>query len=58
MAIHETYTGPAIQVTETKKPKIVIVVAIGKNRALGKDGKLLWHIPDDLKRFKPRVILL
>ncbi len=33
-------------------PKIAIVVAIGKNRELGKDGKLLWHIPDDLKRFK------
>jgi dihydrofolate reductase len=35
-----------------KKPRICIVVAIGNNRELGKDGKLLWHIPDDLKRFK------
>lgn len=34
------------------KPKITIVVAIGKKRELGKDGKLLWHIPEDLKRFK------
>ena len=32
--------------------KICAVVAIGKNRELGKEGKLLWHIPDDLKRFK------
>lgn len=32
--------------------KICAVVAIGKNRELGKGGKLLWHIPDDLKRFK------
>lgn len=32
--------------------KIAIVVAIGKHRALGKDNDLLWHIPDDLKRFK------
>ncbi|HEY4487206.1 MAG TPA: dihydrofolate reductase [Candidatus Paceibacterota bacterium] len=31
---------------------IAAVVAIGKNRELGKNGKLLWHIPDDLKRFK------
>lgn len=31
---------------------ISAVVAIGKNRELGKEGKLLWHIPDDLKRFK------
>ncbi len=35
-----------------QKPRISIVVAIGKNRELGKDGKLLWHIPEDLKRFK------
>ncbi|MBI4096788.1 MAG: dihydrofolate reductase [Candidatus Levybacteria bacterium] len=31
---------------------ISIVAAIGKNRELGKDNKLLWHIPEDLKRFK------
>src|SRR3989344_1893089 len=30
---------------------IAAVVAIGRNRELGKDNKLLWHIPDDLKRF-------
>jgi dihydrofolate reductase len=35
-----------------QKPRIAIVVAIGKNRELGLGGKLLWHIPDDLKRFK------
>lgn len=35
-----------------KKPRICVVVAIGKNRELGKGEKLLWHIPDDLKRFK------
>lgn len=32
--------------------RIAIVVAIGKNRELGLGGKLLWHIPEDLKRFK------
>ena len=31
---------------------ISIIAAIGKNRELGKDNKLLWHIPEDLKRFK------
>lgn len=29
-----------------------IIAAIGDNRELGKDNKLLWHIPEDLKRFK------
>ena len=32
--------------------KISIVAAIGKNRELGKDNKLLWHISEDLKWFK------
>jgi len=31
---------------------ISIIAAIGKNRELGKDNKLLWHISDDFKRFK------
>lgn len=31
---------------------ISIIVAIAKNLAIGKDNDLLWHIPDDLKRFK------
>jgi len=36
-----------------QKAKIVIVVAISKSRrALGYGGKLLWHIPEDMKRFK------
>jgi dihydrofolate reductase len=32
--------------------RVVAVVAMGKNRELGNEDKLLWHIPDDLKRFK------
>lgn len=31
---------------------ITIVVAMGKNNAIGKDNKLLWHLPKDLKHFK------
>ncbi|MBG6234549.1 dihydrofolate reductase [Pedobacter sp. CAN_A7] len=29
-----------------------IVVAISENNAIGKDNKLLWHLPADLKHFK------
>ena len=29
-----------------------IIVAKAKNNIIGKDNKLLWHLPDDLKRFK------
>ncbi|GAB4219586.1 MAG: dihydrofolate reductase [Candidatus Microgenomates bacterium] len=29
-----------------------IIAAIGKNRELGKDNRLLWSLPSDMKRFK------
>jgi dihydrofolate reductase len=29
-----------------------MIVAMAKNRAIGKDNKLLWHISEDLKYFK------
>lgn len=29
-----------------------IIVAIGNNNAIGKDNRLLCHLPDDLKHFK------
>lgn len=32
--------------------KLVIIAALGRNRVIGKDGKLPWHISEDLKRFK------
>ncbi len=31
---------------------IIAIVAISKNYAIGKDGKLPWHYPADLKFFK------
>lgn len=31
---------------------ITIIVAAGKNNELGKDNDLVWHLPDDFKRFK------
>ena len=32
---------------------IAIIAALGaRTRAIGKNNELLWHIPDDLKRFK------
>jgi len=31
---------------------ITIIAAIAKNNALGKDNKLIWYLPADLKRFK------
>jgi len=31
---------------------ITIIAAIANNRALGMNNKLIWHLPEDLKRFK------
>ena len=31
---------------------ITIIAAIAENNALGKDNKLIWHLPADLIRFK------
>ena len=32
--------------------KLALIAAIGRNRVIGKDGKLPWHISEDMKRFK------
>jgi len=50
-------------VTSVEKPKkslfgkkqkqvVTIIAAIADSNALGKDNKLIWHLPADLKRFK------
>ncbi|AWI25491.1 dihydrofolate reductase [Flavobacterium pallidum] len=31
---------------------IIMIAAAAENNALGKDNNLLWHLPDDFKRFK------
>lgn len=35
---------------------ITLIAACSKNRAIGKDNKLLWHLPNDLKRFKKLTV--
>ena len=32
--------------------EVTIIAAAAENNALGKDNRLIWHIPEDLKRFK------
>jgi dihydrofolate reductase len=31
---------------------IVLIAAAAQNNALGKDNQLVWHLPEDFKRFK------
>jgi dihydrofolate reductase len=32
--------------------KLIIIAALNRKRVIGKDGKVPWHIPEDLKRLK------
>ena len=36
----------------TPRQNLSIIVAIAQNMAIGRDNDLLWHISDDLRRFK------
>jgi dihydrofolate reductase len=46
------YSTHKTSMTPNTHNRISLIAAIGKNLALGKDGQLLWSIPEDLKRFK------
>ena len=45
----EQNNQPAI---ENKNQELTIIVAAAENDAIGKGNKLIWHLSDDLKRFK------
>ena len=36
----------------THRPRLVLLAALDRNSAIGKNNALPWHLPDDLKRFK------
>ncbi len=35
---------------------VSLIVAVSDNGVIGRDGKLPWHLPDDLKRFRSLTI--
>lgn len=48
----ETKEAPNSNISKGSKSELTIIVAAGENNAIGKDNKLIWHLKDDLKRFK------
>ena len=41
-----------IEIKMPRKQLLTMIAAAGKNDALGKNNDLIWHISEDLKRFK------
>lgn len=39
-------------VASYKRPRIALIAAVDRNLGLGKDNTLVWHLPEDLRRFK------
>ncbi len=38
--------------TAAPKPRLSLIVAMAKNRVIGVDGKIPWHLPNELQLFK------
>lgn len=34
------------------KPRLTIIAAVARNGIIGRDNKMPWHLPEDLKHFK------
>ena len=34
------------------KPLVALIAAVAANRSIGRDNRMPWHLPEDLKRFK------
>ncbi|MCR9181419.1 MAG: dihydrofolate reductase [Flavobacteriaceae bacterium] len=43
---------PVKATKQAKNQTITLIAAASENDALGKDNDLVWHLPDDFKRFK------
>ena len=38
------------------RPVIALIAALARNRTIGLDNRMPWHLPDDLKRFRQLTI--
>lgn len=42
----------AVQTRCRPRPEVILIAALGQNRAIGYQNRLCWHIPEDLARFR------
>lgn len=55
IAQSQAYNETLSETASTEKKKLnelTIIVAAGEDNAIGKDNDLIWHLSDDLRRFK------
>ena len=38
------------------RPKLIAIAAMASNRVIGREGRLPWHLPEDLKFFKATTL--
>lgn len=48
----EVYNEIARDTKTSKTSEITLIVAVAENDAIGRGNQLIWHLSDDLKRFK------
>jgi dihydrofolate reductase len=41
-----------MQLPSATAPRLYLIAAVAKNGVIGANGKLPWHLPEDLKQFK------
>jgi dihydrofolate reductase len=41
---------------DLRRPDIILVVAAAENDVIGRDGRMPWHLPEDLKRFRRMTV--
>ena len=46
------YPGTHCRLSHIMQKQITLIAAMGKNRAIGLDGKMPWHLPAELQHFK------
>ena len=42
----------AANTSASTRAQLILIAAVAENRVIGSQGKIPWHIPEDLKRFK------
>lgn len=48
--------GPRLRDADGLRRPLVLVAALGRGRAIGREGALPWHLPEDLKHFKDSTL--